>query len=377
MSEKILIVDDDQELLRLIGYALNRAGYQPIAAQDAEAAFRKVRDEEPDLVILDVLLPGQSGIDFCKKLRSQAKTLPLPIIMLSARTQVDDKIEGLEAGADEYLTKPISPKEMVARVGALLDRNRRLRQAAGAAGGKVLAFLGAKGGVGTTTVAINVSLALVQEDRKTVAVELHPQFGSFAVHIGSSANESVQDLASLSVSRINRQVLRRHLLTDHSGLEVLFGPSKSDERLQLDPSWVEELMSQLSEMAEFVVLDLPNDLSVATEAALLASDLITLVTRPEPDSLTSAKKKLDVLRTWGIGRGRIEAIIVNHVPLAVGVSVDEIGDQLDCEIAGVVPPAADAFAIAQRRSRPLLQTQPQNAAAARLRQIAEKLEEKE
>lgn len=378
MSEKILIVDDDQELLRLIGYALNRAGYQPIAAQDAEVAFRKVRDEEPALVILDVLLPGQSGIDFCKQLRSQAKTLPLPIIMLSARTQVNDKIEGLEAGADEYLTKPISPKEMVARVTALLDRTRRLRQAAGSGGGgKVFGFVGAKGGVGTTTVAINVGLALVQQDRKTIAAELHPQFGSFSVHIGSSANETVQDLTSLSESRLSKQVLRRYLLTDNSGLEILFGPSKGNERLQLDAVWVEDLVSQLSEMAEFVVLDLPNDLSEATEAALLACDLITLVTRPEPDSLASAKRKLDILRTWGIGRGIIEAVIVNHVPLAVGVSVDQVGDQLDCEIAGVVPPAADAFAIAQRRGRPLLQTQPNSAAATRLKQIAEKLAEME
>lgn len=377
MSEKILIVDDDQELLRLIGYALNRAGYQPIAAQNAEAAFRKVQEEDPALVILDVLLPGQSGIEFCKQLRSRAKTLPLPIIMLSARTQVDDKIEGLEAGADEYLTKPISPKEMVARVTALLDRTRRLRQAAVSRHGKALGFVGAKGGVGTTTVALNVSLALVQQDRKTVAAELRPNFGSFPVHLGFTVDDSMQDLSSLRDSRPSKQVLRRHLMTDHSGLEILFGPSKSSDRLTMDPAWVEDVVAQLSDMAEFVVLDLPTDLDEAAEAALMACELVTLVTRPEPDSLAAAKRKLNVMRSWGIGGGMLEAVIVNHVPLAVGVSVDEIGDRLECEIAAVIPPAADAFAVAQRRGRPLLLAQPKHAAVTRLTQLAEKLVEKE
>ena len=85
MSAKILIVDDDPELLRLIGIALQRAGYEPIAAQNAEQALNKVRVEQPALVILDVMLPGISGIDICRKLRNQTATLSLPIIMLSAK----------------------------------------------------------------------------------------------------------------------------------------------------------------------------------------------------------------------------------------------------------------------------------------------------
>ena len=149
MSEKILIVDDDANLLRLIGQVLQRAGYQPIAATNGASALQKIRGEQPDLVILDVMLPGMSGIELCKQLRENEETAALPIIMLSALGQVDNTIEGLEAGADEYLSKPINPKELVARVRALLQRTARLRRAQSqdGAGGKVWGFIGAKGGV--------------------------------------------------------------------------------------------------------------------------------------------------------------------------------------------------------------------------------------
>src|SRR5690606_37429407 len=141
MSQKILIVDDDAELLRVMSLTLQRGGYHPVTAPNAEIALEKIRSERPALVILDVMLPRHSGIELCQLLRNDPATATLPIIMLSARTQVDEKIEGLEAGADEYLTKPISPKELNARVKALLERTERLQSHQGVTG-QVLGFMG-------------------------------------------------------------------------------------------------------------------------------------------------------------------------------------------------------------------------------------------
>lgn len=377
MSDKILIVDDDPELLRLIGIALQRAGYTPIAAQNAEQALQKVRSVQPALVILDVMLPGISGIDICRELRAQASTLSLPIIMLSAKSQVEDKIQGLEAGADEYLTKPINPKEMVARVASLIARTERLREAAQPRRGVILGVLGAKGGVGVTTMALNLAIALSQKGHHTVAVELRPQYGTFAAHLGQTPPETLAGLVATSPAHINERALKTHLISDSSGIEVLYGPYSSDERIDLQADQVHAIIETTARMAEFVVIDLPNALSPATEAALRLCDQLLLVTRPEGDSLAAGRKLLDMVKNWGIGRGVVDAVIVNHVPLAMGISIASAEEELGCPVISVIPPAADACALVYTRGRPLLISQPNNIAANKISELSERLLERE
>lgn len=377
MTAKILIVDDDPELLRLIGIALQRAGYKPVAAQSAEGALKKLRDENPDLIILDVMLPGVSGIELCRRLRTQSTTSPLPIIMLSARAQVEDKIEGLEAGADDYLTKPISPKEMVARVASHLQRAERLRSAALPSRGTVIGILGAKGGVGTTTMALNVALALAINEQEVAAVEFRPHFGTFSVQLGHKPAETLQGLLSDGNAPLDERAIRAHLIADPSGVDVLFGPNNSDAVLTVEPEQAEQLVEGLARLAEIVVIDFANDFSSAMEAALRRCDHVVLVTRPEEDSLIAGRKVLELIGKWGIRRGVVNAVIVNHVQLAVGLNVDHAQEELGCQIIGVIPPAADACAMVHRQGRPLLLAQPNNQAANRIKQVTDRLLEKE
>jgi two-component system phosphate regulon response regulator PhoB len=123
MSASILVVEDEPAIQTLIEVNLHRAGHTVILAADAEAAKREVQKALPDLVLLDWMLPGMSGIDFARQLRSDARTRRLPIIMLTARAEERDKIEGLDVGADDYVTKPFSPRELMARIKAVLRRN--------------------------------------------------------------------------------------------------------------------------------------------------------------------------------------------------------------------------------------------------------------
>lgn len=124
MSATILVVEDEPAIQSLIEVNLRRAGHEVQLAADAETARRLVQQALPDLVLLDWMLPGMSGIDFARLLRSEARTRSLPIIMLTARAEERDKVEGLEIGADDYVTKPFSPRELLARVRALLKRAR-------------------------------------------------------------------------------------------------------------------------------------------------------------------------------------------------------------------------------------------------------------
>ncbi|MFZ2853960.1 MAG: phosphate regulon transcriptional regulator PhoB [Rhodocyclaceae bacterium] len=122
MSATILVVEDEPAIQALITASLQHAGHRVMCALDAEEATRLVRDSLPDVVLLDWMLPGISGVQFARRLRGDERTRDLPIIMLTARGEELDKVAGLEAGADDYLTKPFSPRELLARIKAVLRR---------------------------------------------------------------------------------------------------------------------------------------------------------------------------------------------------------------------------------------------------------------
>lgn len=122
MAATILVVEDEPAILDLIAHSLKQAGHQPLCADSAEQALRLVTEALPDLILLDWMLPGASGIDVAKRLRSDKRTKAIPIIMLSARSEEEDKLLGLETGADDYITKPFSPRELNARIKAVLRR---------------------------------------------------------------------------------------------------------------------------------------------------------------------------------------------------------------------------------------------------------------
>jgi len=122
MSQKILIVDDEESIVTLLQYNVERAGFATEAAYDGIEALEKCENNEYDLIILDLMLPGMDGLEICKQLRNQK--IETPILMLTAKDDELDKILGLELGADDYMTKPFSPKEVVARIKAILRRTK-------------------------------------------------------------------------------------------------------------------------------------------------------------------------------------------------------------------------------------------------------------
>lgn len=122
MAAKILIVEDEPAISEMIEVALVRANFEVLKAEDAEEAIRLLGDTLPDLVLLDWMLPGASGMEFTRRIKKEELTAHIPIIMLTAKGSESDKINGLDAGADDYITKPFSPRELIARIKAVLRR---------------------------------------------------------------------------------------------------------------------------------------------------------------------------------------------------------------------------------------------------------------
>ena len=123
-KEKILVVDDEEDILELVRYNLAREGYQVTGTLTGEDALRKVRSDSFDLIVLDLMLPGMDGLAFTKTLKNDSRLRSIPIIMLTAKGEESDIVAGLELGADDYITKPFSPKVMIARVRAVLRRHK-------------------------------------------------------------------------------------------------------------------------------------------------------------------------------------------------------------------------------------------------------------
>lgn len=128
-KEKILVIEDEEDILALVHFNLVRAGFRVECAMNGEEGFQKARDLQPDLVVLDLMLPGMDGLEVCRRLRKSPDTKSCPVIMLTAKGEEADIVQGLELGADDYLPKPFSPQVLLARVRAILRRNARVEGA--------------------------------------------------------------------------------------------------------------------------------------------------------------------------------------------------------------------------------------------------------
>src|SRR5688572_19354893 len=121
--QTVLVIDDERDLIELVRYNLEKSGFDVIGATKAEAGLEIAKLNSPDVVVLDIMMPGQDGLEVCRQLRADARTARIPVIMLTAKASEADRVVGLEMGADDYLVKPFSPRELVARVRAILRRS--------------------------------------------------------------------------------------------------------------------------------------------------------------------------------------------------------------------------------------------------------------
>lgn len=378
MGSKILIVDDQAMMLKLMAHPLEQEGYSVITAMTGVEALQKIQTEQPDLVILDIMLPDMNGIDVCRRIRQVLHLADLPIIILSGQTELSAKIQGLEAGADEYVTKPVDPKEMAVRVKSLLARTQRLRQVIvtptgqRSRQGKVVAVIGAKGGVGTTTLVANIAVGLGMRNYKSVALEMRPYFGTMARHFGVSVTASLNDLLEMMPRGITDKQISSRLLSSHS-VQLLVGPQQLNEYREPQPEQVDAILENLVNMTEFVVVDLPHMPSVANRSTLRAAHLIVIVVEPEPSCVASALALIELMRAWTISPSIIKFVIVNRTQSVQTVSVAELERTLGCESLGTVSAAPDMAVVALNNGSPLITSAPTSLVAGTLQDVVSRL----
>jgi len=374
MAYRILLVDDDPVLLKTLGLAFHRAGYEVVVALDGPEALRKAEEKPPELIILDIMLPGMDGFEVCRRLRQLPGIEHVPIIMLSALGRVEDKLTGFSAGADDYLVKPVAPQEMLTRVQVLLARSARLMEVRRHAQSHILAFIGVKGGVGTTTLAVNVALIAARNGQRTVLIDLHPEGGLAAVQLGQVPRASLEDLIQHPADSIDEKLLERHLLPHRTGLRILPAPLVPRKNPNgLSPQHVHAILSQLTQHANRVIVDLPALLSPMTWATLQRANRIALVTEADSIAIGAARRWLELLEAEGIVRSIVHIVALNRIGGTTPYTKLQLEEMLGSEVVALIAHAPEQCLLASKNGVPVALQKRDTLLEQQLRELAKAL----
>jgi len=323
------------------------------------------------------------GYEVCRRLRTAALTSHIPVVMLTAKTQVKDKVEGFQAGADDYIVKPIDPAEVVARVHAILRRVRRSRGPAAAAPSapeilkvrsdpaKLIVFFSAKGGVGTTSMCVNTAASLAElRAGAVVVVDLVLPMGSVGAMVGLRRRDTIAKLASGSEKEFASREVSDYLFSRPGlGFHVLLAPDDPREAQMVSPEHIEPLFDKLLLMADYVIVDVGRALSRITLPVIRRADHLVIVLASDRASMDLARKALEYFNFLGIRSGTMVPIL-NRAVGRQGLSKEEIERYLDLPVALTVPYEEDRFTVAINQGVPLIQWEPNCAAALSLQDLA-------
>jgi pilus assembly protein CpaE len=377
MAEKILIVDDDVDTLRLVGIMLQRQGYQIVAATNGQLGLNKAIEEHPDLILLDVMMPDMDGYEVTRRLRANPSTARTPILMFTAKSQLDDKVTGFEVGVDDYLTKPTHPSELQAHVKALLARTSggAKADAKKEKRGYVTAVLAARGGLGVSTLALNLSVALFSRTQAQVTLaELIPGKGTLGMDLGVSNQKALVKFLNGSPAEITSDRVKNALVSHISGIKLLAASDHpSDIHLINQGPQYEALASHLVTLARFIVFDLGSGLHPFTQKLLpFCNDFIILLDG-NPNTIQHTKLLIADLLNFGIKKERIIAVLNNRFRSDTQLPTTVVQDKLDHSILVTMTPVPELLTQATRMQTAAILCQPEGVTAKQMQKLAEQI----
>jgi pilus assembly protein CpaE len=378
MAAQILIADDDSSTLRTLSHALEREGYKVHTAQDGVEALEQVETHQPDLIILDVVMPQMDGHEVCRRLRRKPEFARVPVIILTAQSSQDEKVRFLNAGADDYMTKPFHALELLARIKVLLRRagERPRDDQPQKIEGKVIGVFSLRGGVGVSMLAANLATSLAQLwGRRTVLVDLALAAGHGALMLNLVPRASWSELSTVPAEEIEIDMLNKLLQPHSSGAMVLAAPSHIETQSALNPEQLSRVLTLLSENYHYVVLDVPDNLHPMSVAALDASQEIVAVMAPDVASIATMRIMLELFDIRHYPRNNVR-LALNQIFKRVDLQLDQIEKALSRTFDLTLPFAMEAVE-AINIGTPLVMSAPGHPMAAILEDFAFKISKEE
>lgn len=383
MADKILIIDDDLDTLRLVGLMLQRQGYHISAATNGAQGLAKALEERPDLILLDVMMPDMDGYEVTRRLRKNPTTSSTPILMFTAKTQLDDKVTGFEVGADDYLTKPTHPTELQAHVKALLarsgPRDTEISTAPHEHHGYVIGVLASRGGLGVSSLASNLAASLFTRTQADVILaELTPGQGTLGLDLGTPNQKGLTELLQGTAAEITREKVQSLLSPHSSGLKLLLASENPrDVTLTSQVNNYEILVTRLASLARFVILDLGVGLPQFVQKVLPMCDERIIVLEGSTTTIQQARLLVDEIINLGIDGKGVTAVLNNRVRSEAQMPWTQVQEKLGHSIAITLTPAPELFLQAERMQTLAVLSQPTNVTSQQFLKMADLIIERE
>ncbi|MBI4788339.1 MAG: response regulator [Chloroflexi bacterium] len=368
----VLLVDDDPRIAEATRLALIKGGYAVTYAQSAEQALEVLKQEVPDAAVLDVMMPGMDGYALCRQMRKMPTTRLIPVIMLTARGKLEDKVSGFQAGADDYLVKPAEPRELIYRLKALLARihaRQDLYKPIGAAG-KLIAVFSTKGGVGKTTLAVNLAMAFQKRNVGRVALfDANLTFGETGSLLNVPPVRSILDLVKTE-SEIDNYIVSQVMTRHSSGVHLLASPFRPEHSELICADHIRKVAELLPTVFSVVVVDCEASYSERMFVILERADAILLVVIPEIGSVLHTSYFLEMAEKIGVNPERIFPVL-NRANSKVGLSATDIERTFKRPLSLKVPSSGRALTQCANSGNPLVLAQPRHPVSQQLLKVAD------
>jgi pilus assembly protein CpaE len=371
---RILLVDNNPVSNDLVRLTLGGEGIEVLQVQTAEEAFAKAVGQLPDVAIVEAVLPGMDGYALSRNLRQNEVTKNLPILMLSSKGEIADKVAGFDAGVDDYLTKPFEPTELLVRVRRLLARGKMATaaEAQGPKRGRIIAVFGTKGGVGKTTLSVNLAVALQRKTKARVALmDADFFFGDIALHLNLPPTSTVVDLVE-RIDQLDPELVERVMITHSSGVRVLLGPTQPEEAEKVTAAHVERLLDALSELYNFVIVDCHPNYDDRNLVILEKADDIMFVVRPELGPLKNMGVFLNLVIKLALPLSKIH-IVLNRAGSRSGIEVEQIEQTFRRRIAFRMMSGGRTVVLSVNRGVPLMMEKPNHPLSKQISGMADYL----
>lgn len=351
---------------------LERQGYEITAAANGQQALQKAIETQPHLIILDIMMPDVDGYEVATRLRGHPATESIPILMFTAKANVNDKIAGFQAGAEDYLTKPAHPRELSARVEALLERHPSSEEESGQ--GHIVGFLPTKGGLGTSMLALNTAIELrhMHNTSRCALVELHEGSGTMALQLGLKTPNGLPALLKRPLSYISEATVLSHMVKQATGLQTLLATSKPcGVGPKLDRHRVRTILRYLNRRFDYTLLDLPPDLGEPYQEALKLCESIFVTVEPNRIGMALAKETLNALDKLDIGSQKARIILIHRMPAIGSLSRSMVEQTLHRKMIAGIPPVPDLALESIQNGRPIVEIQPRSLVAQQIRRVVQ------
>lgn len=291
----ILVIEDDANMLQLLQIMLQRHGFEVNLAQRPQEGLDKALTERPDVIIVDLMMPEMSGFDVIRRLRADPRGADVPILVLTARAQPLDRKAALAAGADAYLSKPVSTRTLLSKIEELAARAPRAAPGRRREPGRVVVLLSLRGGVGVTTLAVNLAALLQRAPHGACLVDLGRSGGHVSLNLKLNPTAHWGTLLPMAGEQEASPAVLDLLTRHESGLHVLAAPPEAVQGEGLRQATMHVILRALRDRFSFTLVDAAPVLDEATLAALGQANMLLLVFAPEVSSVHTAARALRAL----------------------------------------------------------------------------------